>query len=64
MAAGLTPRAADKKPSDEGAVTEDVQHSRYDFDYGTAFTKGITIGSGQCPVMRSNRWLREMIIRG
>lgn len=52
------------EPSDEGAATEDAKHGRYDFDYGTAFTKGITIGSGQCPVMRYNRWLRDLIIRG
>ncbi|HEY6496486.1 MAG TPA: glutathione-independent formaldehyde dehydrogenase [Trebonia sp.] len=52
------------EPSDEGAATEDAKHGRYDFDYGTAFTKGITIGSGQCPVMRYNRRLRDLIIRG
>ncbi len=52
------------EPSDEGAATEDARHGRYDFDYGTAFTKGITIGSGQCPVMRYNHWLRDLIIRG
>jgi glutathione-independent formaldehyde dehydrogenase len=52
------------EPSDEGAATEDAKHGRYDFDYGTAFTKGITIGSGQCPVKRYNRWLRDLIIRG
>jgi glutathione-independent formaldehyde dehydrogenase len=52
------------EPSDEGAATEDARHGRYDFDYGTAFTKGITIGSGQCPVMRYNLWLRDLIIRG
>ena len=52
------------EPSDEGAATEDAKQGRYDFDYGTAFTKGITIGSGQCPVMRYNRWLRDLIIRG
>jgi NADPH:quinone reductase-like Zn-dependent oxidoreductase len=52
------------EPSDEGAVTEDARHGRYDFDYGTAFTKGISIGSGQCPVMRYNRRLRDLIIRG
>ena len=52
------------EPSDEGAATEDAKHGRYAFDYGTAFTKGITIGSGQCPVMRYNRWLRDLIIRG
>lgn len=52
------------EPSDEGAATEDAKRGRYDFDYGTAFAKGITIGSGQCPVMRCNRWLRDLIIRG
>ena len=52
------------EPADEGAATEDAKHGRYDFDYGTAFTKGITIGSGQCPVKRYNRWLRDLIIRG
>ena len=52
------------EPSDEGVATEDAKHGRYDFDYGTAFTKGITIGSGQCPVKRYNRWLRDLIIRG
>jgi glutathione-independent formaldehyde dehydrogenase len=52
------------EPSDEGAATEDAKHGRYDFDYGTAFTKGIAIGSGQCPVMRYNRRLRDLIIRG
>src|ERR1700744_1594651 len=47
------------EPSDEGAATEDAKQGRYDFGYGTAFTKGITIGSGQCPVRRYNRWLPE-----
>jgi glutathione-independent formaldehyde dehydrogenase len=52
------------EPSDEGAATEDARHGRYDFDYGTAFTKGITIGSGQCSVMRYNQGLGDLIIRG
>jgi glutathione-independent formaldehyde dehydrogenase len=52
------------EPTDDSAATEDAKQGRYDFDYGTAFTKGITIGSGQCPVMRYNRWLRDLIIRG
>jgi glutathione-independent formaldehyde dehydrogenase len=52
------------EPSDEGAATEPAKEGRYGFDYGTAFTKGITIGSGQCPVKRYNRWLRDLIIRG
>jgi hypothetical protein len=59
------------EPSNEGAATVDAQQGRYDFDYGTAFTKGITIGTGQCPVnagqcpvKKYNRWLRDLIIRG
>ena len=41
-------------PSDDAGRRHrgDAKHGRYDFDYGTAFSKGITIGSGQCPVMR------------
>ena len=52
------------EPTDDGAATDDAKQGRYDFDYGTAFTKGIAIGSGQCPVMRYNRYLRDLIIRG
>lgn len=52
------------EPSDEGTATEGAKEDRYDLDYGTAFTKGITVGSGQCPVMRYNRWLRDLIISG
>lgn len=50
------------RPMDEGAATEDAKHGRYGVDNGTAFA--IAIGSGQCPVMRYNRWLRDLIIRG
>lgn len=52
------------EPSDEHAATEPARRGRYGFDYGTAFTKGIAIGSGQCPVKKYNRWLRDLIIRG
>jgi hypothetical protein len=31
---------------------------------GVAANPGELIGSGQCPVMRYNRWLRDLIIRG
>lgn len=51
-------------PEDPGAKTEDAKQGRFDFDYGTAFTKGLTIASGQCPVKKYNRWLRDLIIRG
>jgi glutathione-independent formaldehyde dehydrogenase len=49
---------------DPEAATEEAKQGRIAFDYGTAFTKGISIGSGQCPVKRYNRQLRDLIIRG
>jgi glutathione-independent formaldehyde dehydrogenase len=45
-------------------ATDEAKQGRIAFDYGTAFTKGISIGSGQCPVKRYNRQLRDLIIRG
>ncbi len=41
-----------------------AKEGRIAFDYGTAFTKGISIGSGQCPVKAYNRELRDLIILG
>ncbi len=52
------------EPSDEGAPTEGAKTGHYGFDYGQAFSKGIGIGSGQCPVKKYNRELRDLIIRG
>jgi glutathione-independent formaldehyde dehydrogenase len=49
-------------PEDPDATTPDAQHGRYDFQYGLAFEKGIGIGSGQCPVKKYNRELRDLII--
>ena len=43
---------------------EGAKHGRYGFDYGTVFTKGIRMGTGQCPVKRYNRQLRDLIIAG
>jgi glutathione-independent formaldehyde dehydrogenase len=51
-------------PQDPQAATESAKAGRIAFDYGTAFTKGISIGSGQCPVKAYNRELRDLIIRG
>jgi len=51
-------------PDDPQAATEGAKHGRIGFDYGTAFSKGISIGSGQCPVKKYNRELRDLIIRG
>ncbi len=49
---------------DPEAATDEAKQGRIAFDYGTAFTEGISIGSGQCPVKRYNRQLRDLIIRG
>jgi glutathione-independent formaldehyde dehydrogenase len=51
-------------PQDPGAVNELAQQGRVAFDYGTFFTKGQRMGTGQCPVARYNRELRDMIING
>ncbi|MCW2528127.1 MAG: aldehyde dehydrogenase [Pseudonocardiales bacterium] len=51
------------EPEDPGAATDEAKQGRYGFDFGTAFTKGISIGTGQCPVKKYNRYLRDLIIR-
>ena len=51
------------EPEDPGASSEGAKDGRYGFDFGTAFTKGISIGTGQCPVKKYNRYLRDLIIR-
>lgn len=51
-------------PEDPGAPTEGATRGKVAFDYGTAFEKGISIASGQCPVKAYNRHLRDLIIRG
>jgi glutathione-independent formaldehyde dehydrogenase len=51
-------------PQDPGAVDEQAGDGRIAFDFGSAFSKGLSIGTGQCPVRRYNRYLRDLIIRG
>ncbi|MEG9250035.1 glutathione-independent formaldehyde dehydrogenase [Arthrobacter sp. Soc17.1.1.1] len=51
-------------PEDPKAANEDAQQGRIGFNYGEAFTKGISIAGGQCPVKKYNRELRDLIIRG
>ncbi|HWD96403.1 MAG TPA: glutathione-independent formaldehyde dehydrogenase [Acidimicrobiales bacterium] len=51
-------------PEDPKAATEGAKEGRVAFEYGTAFKKGISIASGQCPVKRYNRELRDLIIQG
>jgi glutathione-independent formaldehyde dehydrogenase len=51
------------EPQDPGASGDGAKEGRYGFDFGTAFSKGISIGTGQCPVKKYNRPLRDLIIR-
>jgi glutathione-independent formaldehyde dehydrogenase len=51
-------------PEDPGAATEPAKEGRVGFDWGAAWEKGIAFGTGQCPVKRYNRELRDLIIRG
>ena len=51
-------------PSDPGAANEQAKKGRIGWEYGTFFTKGQAMGTGQCPVKRYNRQLRDLIIAG
>jgi glutathione-independent formaldehyde dehydrogenase len=51
-------------PEDPDAVSEQAKQGRVAFDYGSAWSKGLSIGNGQCPVKAYNRELRDLIIRG
>jgi glutathione-independent formaldehyde dehydrogenase len=51
-------------PADPGASNEGAKEGRIGWQYGTFFTKGQRMGTGQAPVKRYNRQLRDMIITG
>jgi len=51
-------------PVDPEGPTELARDGRVAFDYGTFFTKGQRMGTGQAPVKRYNRQLRDLIIAG
>ncbi|MGW4487411.1 glutathione-independent formaldehyde dehydrogenase [Amycolatopsis sp. NPDC004368] len=51
-------------PEDPGAATEQAQDGRIAWDYGSFFMKGQHMGTGQAPVKRYNRQLRDLIITG
>ncbi len=51
-------------PEDPGATDDRAKEGRIGFDYGTFFTKGQRMGTGQAPVKRYNRELRDLIIAG
>jgi glutathione-independent formaldehyde dehydrogenase len=50
-------------PQDPG-VDPPQSADRVDWQYGTFFTKGQSMGTGQAPVKRYNRQLRDLIIAG
>jgi len=48
----------------EPGVSNSSNAGRIGWDYGTFFTKGQTMGTGQAPVKRYNRQLRDLILTG
>ncbi|RKS71459.1 glutathione-independent formaldehyde dehydrogenase [Motilibacter peucedani] len=50
-------------PQDPG-LDEPAKADRVGWQYGTFFTKGQSMGTGQAPVKRYNRQLRDLIITG
>ncbi|MBY5163473.1 glutathione-independent formaldehyde dehydrogenase [Salsipaludibacter albus] len=51
-------------PEDPGANGELAQEGRIPFQFGQFFTKGQAMGTGQAPVKRYNRQLRDLITAG
>lgn len=51
-------------PQDPGGPDEMAQQGAIAFDYGLHWFKGQTMGSGQCPVKKYNRRLRDLIAAG
>jgi glutathione-independent formaldehyde dehydrogenase len=49
---------------DPGAPSEQGKKGVYPLPIAAAFNKGLTIGTGQCPVKRYNEHLRHLIIAG
>ncbi|AWB88236.1 glutathione-independent formaldehyde dehydrogenase [Homoserinimonas hongtaonis] len=48
----------------EDPASDEAPDGRVQFNWGAAWEKGLTIGTGQCPVKRYNRYLRDLIIEG
>jgi glutathione-independent formaldehyde dehydrogenase len=51
-------------PQDPGGADELAKKGEVAFDYGLHWFKGQTMGSGQCPVKKYNRRLRDLIAAG
>lgn len=51
-------------PLDPGAASNQAKHGEVLFDFGMFWFKGQAMGTGQCPVKRYNRHLRDLIHLG
>jgi glutathione-independent formaldehyde dehydrogenase len=51
-------------PEDPGASSDLAKEGRIPRQCGQFFAKGQSVGTGQCPVMRYNRHLRDLIVTG
>jgi glutathione-independent formaldehyde dehydrogenase len=51
-------------PQDPGAPDELAKEGKIAFDYGNFWFKGQTMGTGQCPVKKYNRALRDLVAGG
>jgi glutathione-independent formaldehyde dehydrogenase len=51
-------------PQDPGASSDLAKEGRIPFQYGQFFTRGQSMGTGQAPVKRYNRQLRDLIVAG
>ncbi|WP_454140900.1 glutathione-independent formaldehyde dehydrogenase [Microbacterium lacticum] len=51
-------------PQDPGGKDDLAKQGKVAIDFGTHWFKGQTMGSGQCPVKRYNRQLRDLIAAG
>ena len=51
-------------PADPGGIDENAKQGKIAIDYGLQWLKGQNVGSGQCPVKKYNRQLRDLIAVG
>jgi glutathione-independent formaldehyde dehydrogenase len=51
-------------PQDPGGADQLAKQGQIAFDYGMHWFKGQTLGSGQCPVKKYNRRLRDLVAGG
>jgi glutathione-independent formaldehyde dehydrogenase len=50
-------------PQDPRGVNENEKQGKFTLSLGQAWNKGLSFGTGQCPVKRYNVYLRDLIIR-